>query len=79
MTVSDSGPSSRVGAVVVLHQPEADVLENLRILAAQVDALVIVENNLERIIPMENWETTKGFNPEPSIPSSLAPNTMICV
>jgi rhamnosyltransferase len=43
MTVSDSG-SSRVGAVVVLYQPEADVLENLRVLAMQVDALVIVDN-----------------------------------
>jgi rhamnosyltransferase len=44
MTASDSGPSPRVGAVVVLYQPEADVLENLRLLVAQVDALVIVDN-----------------------------------
>jgi rhamnosyltransferase len=44
MTVSSSGSSPRVGAVVVLYQPESDVLENLRILAAQVDALVIVDN-----------------------------------
>jgi rhamnosyltransferase len=44
MTVFDSGPSPRVGAVVVLYQPELDVLENLRVLAAQVDALVIVDN-----------------------------------
>jgi rhamnosyltransferase len=36
------GPS--VGAVVVLYNPDAAVLENLRILAAQVDALVIVDN-----------------------------------
>ena len=35
---------ARVGAVVVLYNPESDVLENLRILAAQVDALVIVDN-----------------------------------
>lgn len=44
MTIFDSGSSPRVGAVVVVYQPEADVLENLRILAAQVDALVIVDN-----------------------------------
>ena len=44
MSVSDSGSSPRVGAVMVLYNPEADVLENLRILAAQVDALVIVDN-----------------------------------
>jgi rhamnosyltransferase len=52
MTVSDSG-SPRVGAVVVLYNPEADVLENLRILAAQVDALVIVDNGSNEVFRTE--------------------------
>jgi rhamnosyltransferase len=78
MTVSDSGSSSRVGAVVVLYQPEAEVLENLRILAAQVDALVIVDNGsseafrsdlapflnarVELIRHAENLGIATGFN-----------------
>jgi rhamnosyltransferase len=53
MTVSDSGSSPRVGAVVVLYQPESDVLENLRILAAQVDALVIVDNGSSEVFRAE--------------------------
>ena len=43
-TVSGTVSKPRAGAVVVLYHPEPDVLENLRILAAQVDALVIVDN-----------------------------------
>jgi rhamnosyltransferase len=78
MTVSDSGSSPRVGAVVVLYNPEADVLENLRILAAQVDALVIVDNGssesfrellgpvlsaqVELIRHTENLGIATGFN-----------------
>jgi rhamnosyltransferase len=42
--VSNTAPKPRVGAVVVLYQPDSEVLENLRILAAQVDVLVIVDN-----------------------------------
>jgi rhamnosyltransferase len=34
----------RVGAVVVMFQPDLDVLENIRALMAQVDALVVVDN-----------------------------------
>jgi rhamnosyltransferase len=42
---ADTNPAApRVGAVVVLYEPEADVLENIRALAAQVEALVIVDN-----------------------------------
>jgi rhamnosyltransferase len=44
MTQSTTTPNPRVGAVVVLYNPESDVLENLRVLAVQVDALVIVDN-----------------------------------
>ena len=44
MTQSTANSSTTVGAVVVLYNPELDVLENLRALAAQVDALVIVDN-----------------------------------
>jgi rhamnosyltransferase len=78
MTVSDSGSSPRVGAVVVLYNPESDVLENLRILAAQVDALVIVDNGssesfrdalesmlnarVELIRHAENLGIATGFN-----------------
>ena len=43
-TISSTALKPRAGAVVVLYHPEPDVLENLRILAAQVDALVIVDN-----------------------------------
>jgi rhamnosyltransferase len=43
-TGSSTNPRPRTGAVVVLYNPESDVLENLRILVAQVDALVIVDN-----------------------------------
>jgi rhamnosyltransferase len=34
----------RIGAVVVTFQPELDVLENIRVLISQVDALVVVDN-----------------------------------
>jgi rhamnosyltransferase len=44
MMVSGTHLKPRVGAVVVLYNPESDVLENLRLLAVQVDALVIVDN-----------------------------------
>jgi rhamnosyltransferase len=43
-SVPSTGVNPRAGAVVVLYQPESEVMENLRILAAQVDALVIVDN-----------------------------------
>jgi rhamnosyltransferase len=43
-TVSNTALKPRVGAVVVLYHPDSEVLENLRILAIQVDALVIVDN-----------------------------------
>ncbi len=78
MTVSDSGSSPRVGAVVVLYNPEVDVLKNLGILAAQVDALVIVDNGsseacraalgpmlnarVELIRHAENLGIATGFN-----------------
>jgi rhamnosyltransferase len=78
MTISNSGSSPRVGAVVVLYQPASDVLENLRILAAQVDALVIVDNGsseafrsdlapflnarVELILHPENLGIATGFN-----------------
>jgi rhamnosyltransferase len=74
----DANSSARVGAVVVLYQPESDVLENLRILAAQVDALVIVDNGsseefraalgsmlnarVELIQHAENLGIATGFN-----------------
>jgi rhamnosyltransferase len=78
MTVFDSGPNPRVGAVVVLYNPEANVLENLQILVAQVDALVIVDNGsseefraalapmlnarVELIRHAENLGIATGFN-----------------
>jgi rhamnosyltransferase len=69
MTVPDSGSSPRVGAVVVLYQPEADVLENLQILAAQVDALVIVDNGSNEgfrsaLTPMLNAQVELIEHPE---------------
>ncbi len=42
----DSVKEHRVGAVVVTFQPELDVLENIRALMTQVDALVVVDNGL---------------------------------
>jgi rhamnosyltransferase len=49
MSESAATPTPRVGAVVVLYNPEVDVLENLRVLAAQVDALVIVDNGSSEV------------------------------
>ena len=78
MTQTTANSSPRVGAVVVLYNPEADVLENLRVLAAQVDALVIVDNGsseafrdslgpmlnarVELIRHTENLGIATGFN-----------------
>jgi rhamnosyltransferase len=78
MMDSTKSPNPRVGAVVVLYNPESDVLENLRILVAQVDALVIVDNGssqefrellepmlntqVELIRHSENLGTATGFN-----------------
>jgi rhamnosyltransferase len=78
MTRSTKSPNPRVGAVVVLYNPESDVLENLRILVAQVDALVIVDNGssqefrellepmlntqVELIRHSENLGIATGFN-----------------
>jgi rhamnosyltransferase len=36
--------SSRIGAVVVTYQPDSDVFENLKLIAVQVDLLIIVDN-----------------------------------
>jgi rhamnosyltransferase len=78
MTVPEPSSSLRVGAVVVLYNPDPDVLENLRILAAQVDVLVIVDNGssesfraalgpmlgarVELIRHAENLGIATGFN-----------------
>jgi rhamnosyltransferase len=44
MTALGADSKPHVGAVVVLYNPESDVLENLRVLAMQVELLVIVDN-----------------------------------
>ena len=78
MTAFTTTSSPRLGAVVVLYNPESDVLENLRVLAAQVDALVIVDNGsseefraalgpmlnvrVELIRHTENLGIATGFN-----------------
>ena len=78
MTQTTANSSTTLGAVVVLYNPEADVLENLRVLAAQVDALVIVDNGssetfrdllepmlnarVELIRHTENLGIATGFN-----------------
>lgn len=44
--------SPGVGAVVVTYQPEIAMLENVRLLAAQVDVLIVVDNGMSEVCRM---------------------------
>jgi rhamnosyltransferase len=53
----------RVGAVVVTYHPDADVLENLRILRVQIEPIIVIDNgsDVSELLALRAAAATVGF------------------